>query len=153
MKIDVKKYKKEKFGELLSCGANNCELSLEWKKTFHNGPGVYLIKINDVIVYVGETSNLQKRMNDMRNTKNHTVRRNLGNDLYQKINGFEKATAKKSFIPKIESKLEAYMMNNLQIFTLSLDLGRKELEEYVIDKYGKPKYNIRGNKRLNSKDK
>jgi hypothetical protein len=153
MKIDVEKYKGEKFSELLKCRPSRCELTLDWKNSFKNGPGIYVVKIKDEIVYAGETSNLRKRMNDMRNTMHHTLRRNIGNEKFIDENGFQVATSRKRYIDSIETKLENFMRNNLLVYTLSLDLGRKELEEYIIEINGKPKYNLKGNDRLNSRNK
>jgi GIY-YIG catalytic domain-containing protein len=149
MEINRIKYLKYNSKKLLNSNQQSCQLTLEWKKTFNDGPGVYVIEIDNEVVYVGETSNLQERMNDLRNTKNHTVRRNLGNDLFKRHKGYFKATSKKSFVESIEKKLVNYMIKHLKIRTLPLDLGRKELEEYIMDTYGKPMYNIRATKRLN----
>ncbi|MBZ9628147.1 GIY-YIG nuclease family protein [Psychroflexus sp. CAK1W] len=151
--INHSEYLKEKFNDLLESPKYDCLLTLSWKKGFHDAPGVYLIRQFDEVVYVGETSNIQKRMNDMRNTKNHTVRRNIGNEAFMEEPRFQRATANKSFVPEIELKLEGLMKKSLTIQTLPLELGRKELEEFIMKELSQPKFNIRATKRLDSRIK
>jgi hypothetical protein len=152
MSLNIQNYIEDKYLELLNSKVIRCELTLEWKNSFDNGTGVDVIKIKDEIIYAGETSNLRKRMNDMRNTMHHVVRRNIGNERFANEEGFQVASAKRRFTDVIENKLEKFMIDNLLIFTLPLELGRKELEEYIIEVNNKPRYNVKGNNRLNSRN-
>ena len=70
----------------------------------------------------------------MRNTQNHVVRRNIGNMHFKNLKGFKKSTSHDKFPPKFEKKIESWMKNKLEVHVLPLYLGRKELEEYLLDK-------------------
>jgi hypothetical protein len=67
----------------------------------------------------------------------------LGNLLFKDHDGFEKASSRKRYNPEIEAKLEEWMESNLEISNLVVPFGRKELEEYLFEKF-KPKYNNKG---------
>lgn len=126
-------------------------LCREWvnslKKDF-NGPGVYVFFEEGKPCYVGETGNIKKRMNDLRNTLNHSLRRNFGHKHFNKHLEFNKATSKRKFHASIEELLNELMKNNLQVSMLRVDLGRKELEEHVCEKYQLlEKYNIRSKRK------
>lgn len=154
MRKEAKNYLEGKYQELSSKESTAISLTLEWVKSFpksrgEKDAGVYLILLDGDVVYVGETSSIRSRMNDLRNTKNHTVRRNLGNEMFQNHPKFYRATSKKSFVPEIESQLEEFMEKHLEVKFIHLALGRKELEEYIIDTLDTPKYNIKTTKRLN----
>jgi excinuclease UvrABC nuclease subunit len=128
------------------CSKTNRQLIIltrEWAKLFPTNAGVYLIRENGVISYVGETGSIRERMKDLLNTQNHVIRRSIGNKKYKDHKGFEKATSHKQFIPEIEAKLNKWIEGKLEISTLVVDLGRKEFEEYLYDKH-KPKYNNKG---------
>lgn len=118
-------------------------LTRNWTKQFSTFAGVYLIRENGQICYVGETGSIRARMADLLNTQNHVIRRTIGNTKYNEHIGFEKATSHKKFIPEIEIKLNEWIESKLEISTLAVDLGRKELEEFLYEKY-KPKYNNKG---------
>jgi hypothetical protein len=119
------------------------QLTREWTKQFPKEAGVYIISENDTICYVGETGSIRARMNNLRNTQNHVLRRNIGNKKFTATPGFQKATSHRKFNPEIESKLNNWIKRNLKVSTLVVDLGRKELEEYLFEKH-KPKYNSKG---------
>ena len=140
---DVKKYLQKLEQELLANkNWQNIELSLEWTKPFSDNAGVYLIRENGKICYVGETGSIKARIKDLRNTQNHVIRRSIGNTKYKNHIGFEKATSTKKFVHAIETKLDKWIQSKLEISVLEVSLGRKEFEEYFIDKY-EPIYNNR----------
>jgi len=119
------------------------QLTRIWANQFPIHAGVYLIREKGVISYVGETGSIRERMKDLLNTQNHVIRRNIGNTKYKDNLGWEKATSHKKFIPEIEKKLNKWIESHLTISVLKVDLGRKELEEYLFEKH-KPKYNNKG---------
>lgn len=126
------------------------QLDLKWIKSLKNLdlPGVYIFFENNQPCYVGETGNLKKRMNDLRNTKNHTLRRNFGHKHFQNHSKFSKASAKKSFDLEIETLLVKMMVKNLTVSLLPVSLGRKEFEEYLCKKYDLlNKYNLRSKRK------
>jgi hypothetical protein len=71
------------------------KLTREWAKQFSTDAGVYLIRENGKISYVGETGSIRARMTDLLNTQNHVIRRTIGNTKYKDHSGFEKATSQK----------------------------------------------------------
>jgi len=119
------------------------ELTRDWANSFPNQSAVYLFREDGEICYVGESGSLQGRMNDILNTKNHTVRRNLGNSHYSEHPNYEKATSKKSFTNEIELMLNDRIQKHLTLSYIVVHLGRKELEEKLYAKL-KPKYNLKG---------
>lgn len=110
-------------------------LNRKWIKQFDKLKGVYIIFENDELKYVGETGNLAGRMADLLNTKNHTIRRSIGERNFSKVKGYQKASAKQSYIPAIEKKLNKYIESKLSVSCMPLDIGRKEFEEWVIERY------------------
>jgi hypothetical protein len=80
-------------------------LTREWTRTFPKTAGVYCFFENNRLIYVGETGNISARMGDMLNTKNHTLRRLIGEAKFSKHKGYKKANSKESFIPGIEKNL------------------------------------------------
>lgn len=141
---EIKKYLQELEQKLLSDkNRQSIELTREWTKQFPTEAGVYLIRENGQISYVGETGSIRARMADLLNTQNHVIRRTIGNVKYKNHPGFEKATSHKKYIPEIETKLNKWIKSKLEISILAVELGRKELEEFLYEKY-KPKYNNKG---------
>ena len=120
------------------------QLSREWTKQFPKAAGVYLIRENGVVCYVGETGLLRSRMRDLLETRNHVLRRKIGYTKYSNTTGYQKATSSKKFNPEVEEKINRWIQSHLEISTLVVGLGRKELEEYIYDKYDGPKYNSKG---------
>lgn len=118
-------------------------LTRTWANSFPNESAVYLFREGNEICYIGETGSLKGRMNDILNTKNHTIRRNFGNALFSEHPKYEKPSSKKGFCNEIEVLLNERIVNDLTISYLLIQLGRKELEEKLFDKY-KPKYSIKG---------
>lgn len=112
-------------------------LTQDWIMAAPNAAGVYTIRNNEKIVYVGETGNLQSRMKDLTETRNHSVRRTLGKKLFASNDAFKEATTKKKFPYEIEKLLDDYMRENLEIATLNVELGRKELEELIVSEIPK----------------
>ena len=110
-------------------------------------PGAYLFRDQTQIIYVGETRDLSLRMNTLRRTVNHTLRRNIGNHLFSNIDGFTKATSKRRFIDTIEEMLDNHFKKKLTVAILPVPLGRLELEALIIERHN-PRYNKKGKKTL-----
>lgn len=142
--FDTTKYLRLLSNRILNkCQSQKIELTRAWASDFPSQPGVYIFRDKKKIIYVGETGNLRGRMKDMIDTRNHVLRRNIGNRLYCKIKGFEPATAKKKFIAVIEDMLNTHIKKNLTVCYMTTELGRKELEE-KIQKECLPEYNQKG---------
>ena len=92
-----------------------------WKNILPDYSGVYVIWDNEKPIYVGETSGLKSRMSDLMRPINH------------------------AFTKKIDNKIEAqsldelrtYMSDNYKLSYISIDLGRSEIEEYLILRWRK----------------
>jgi len=122
------------------------ELSKDWIKTIPSKAGIYAIFEEDKLVYVGETGNIRERMSDMRHTYNHQLRVNIGVYNFSNIPGYEPANSKTKFPDHIEKMLNRWIEDKFTVSVLPLKLGRKELEENIIEEY-KPKYNQKGQRK------
>ncbi|MNS52384.1 hypothetical protein D3C72_850970 [compost metagenome] len=119
------------------------ELTRAWAGQFPDAAAVYIFREGDMICYVGETGSLRGRMTDILNTKNHTLRRNLGSSHFAQHLSYEKASSHKSFHADIELLLNEVITKRLKLSYILVDLGRKELEERLFDKL-QPCYSIKG---------
>lgn len=119
------------------------ELSRNWANSFPNEAAVYLFREDGEICYVGETGSIKGRMTDILNTKNHTLRRNLGNYYFSEFPNYEKPSSRKGFCEELETLLNEKIITSLTVSYILIDLGRKELEERLYDKFS-PKYSIKG---------
>ena len=99
---------------------------------FPEAPGVYCIFDGDVLVYVGETGDLRGRMRDLKETRNHTFRRNLGTKLFKDRDDFAPASASTCFPSALEVELSQYMGKQISVCGMVVHFGRKEIEEYLI---------------------
>ena len=97
--------------------------------------------LDETPVYVGETGSIRGRMKDLRNTQHQTLRRSIGTENFSNIQGYEKASSKKKYAPHIEKMVEEFI-SKMAIGTLPIRFGRKEVEEFLINKH-KPIYNLR----------
>ncbi|OPC25366.1 hypothetical protein BAX95_00185 [Elizabethkingia meningoseptica] len=111
------------------------ELSRSWANSFPNEAAVYIFREDGEICYVGETGSIQGRMNDILNTKNHTLRRNLGNHYFSELPNYEKPSSRKGFCEEIEILLNEKIITDLTVSYILVDLGRKELEERLFAKF------------------
>jgi hypothetical protein len=145
-------YFKAIFEELIKKeNRRSLNLTRAWAKQFEKySSGVYFIFENDDLKYVGETGSLYGRMLDLLNTKNHNLRRALGEKFFSSEEGYLKATSRSSFIPEIEKKLNDYIIENLSVSCITIEIGRKEFEEWVTGKNSELLlYNIRKKRKTN----
>ena len=110
---------------------------------FGEAAAVYVLWEDDAIVFVGETGSLKGRMNDMLNTQNHTLRRNLGKAHFSEHPSFENASSNKSFPDDIENLLNDLITKHLKLSFIFVELGRIELKERIFAKL-EPKYSLKG---------
>jgi len=115
----------------------------EWLKQFPTNPGVYCIFEGKDLIYSGETGSLKGRMRDLLDTRNHTLRRQLGNTKFGKHPGYRAASSRVKFPDDIEKLLTEFMLTHLKVKASPVPLGRKEIEEKLIDERS-PKYNTKG---------
>lgn len=69
-------------------------LTRQWTATIPSKAGVYALKENNELVYVGETGNLRGRMNDLLDSRHHTVRRSIGKKLFALMKDFSRQPQK-----------------------------------------------------------
>ncbi len=81
--------------KLLSSDKIPIELTTQWIKGFTYSAGVYVVFQENKVVYVGETGCIRKRMNELRNTRHHTLRRIYGKLLFSKYQNYQNATLHK----------------------------------------------------------
>ncbi len=130
--MDVEEYLLMRKSELLHEGNwQRIELSRKWTSTIPAEAGVYVLRESNELVYVGETGNLQGRMNDLLDSRHHTVRRTIGERMFAHYVNFSPATVKTKFPPHIEELVDNHIGSNLSIAFIKLSLGRKELEELI----------------------
>lgn len=107
------------------------ELSRKWCKQFTKDAGVYCFFIDDKLKYVGETGCLRKRLADLLDSRNHTLRRSIGEKFFSHEKGYLKASSSDKFPVHIESKIEKWMPVHLKVSLLPIKIGRKEFEEWL----------------------
>jgi hypothetical protein len=115
-------------------------LNRSWTKQFPKEAGVYALFEGRELVYTGETCSLKERMLDILNSRHHTVRRKIGAFNFSKVRGFSPASSKIKFPDHIEKLVIDWMENKVTLCYVEVTLGRKELEEFIQNKYN-PKYN------------
>jgi len=93
----------------------------KWKEIFPNHSGVYVIWEKEQPIYVGETSGLKSRMSDIMRPINHAFTKKISN-------------SKKIFDLK---ELRKFMLENYKLSYIEVDLGRSEIEEYLILRWRK----------------
>ncbi len=106
-------------------------MSRQWTAKIPTTAGVYVLKEGQQIVYVGETGNLRERMNDLLDSRHHTIRRTIGEKFYSTKDGFVQATTKNKFPEHIEVLVNNHICTKLSLAYLEVPLGRKELEESI----------------------
>jgi predicted GIY-YIG superfamily endonuclease len=102
---------------------------------YNNAPskaGIYIIREEDGFIYIGETSNIKKRMMDLKQTRNHTFRRKVGKRFFSSDKDYSVADSKKRFSLTIEEKITEHCKNTYTISFVPLAIGRKEVEEYFL---------------------
>jgi hypothetical protein len=116
------------------------QLSREWCRSFPNESGVYCFFINDKLSYVGETECLRKRLADLLDTRNHTLRRTIGEKYFFDIEGYKKATSQSKFSDHIEIMVQEWISTNLKVSMCLVKIGRKEFEEWLQNKHPEIKF-------------
>ena len=108
-----------------------------WLNQFEHKPAVYILfnKRKNRLVYVGETVNLRRRMRDLRNR--HSVRKRIREEIFK--------VSQRPFPPNMKKKVTNYIEKHLKLSFWYVELGRIELEEWILEKL-KPEFNIIGNK-------
>lgn len=101
------------------------------------GRGLYVIWQGEKPIYVGESRDVKKRLKDMQNTLNHTLRRKIGEEL-----SGEKATSKKKFSQNTEKKLNNHFRKNLKYSYKQINFGRVEIQDELVKHLTKKGYKL-----------
>jgi len=123
--------------ELLNSKKLKFKKSKEWRDdNIPNEAGIYAIFNNkNEILYIGESGNINARMDEINRTVNHSFRKQLGAEMFDGIK------SKKKFNDSIEEELDKYFKNNIYLSFLPVNFGRLEIETFLIDKYQDRIYN------------
>ena len=135
---------------LIKSQVHKFEMTRSWSNKFESSAGVYAIKEEGEICYVGETGKLKGRIGDLLNTKNHSIRIKIGEEHFSQLENYVKGSSHKNFPEEIELLINKWMIDKMTIQIIPLQLGRKELEERIFSKY-QPKYNTKGQRGTNIK--
>lgn len=142
-KIDSKQYLRELATLLEGKGRLKFQHIRQWAK-MHQIPrseGVYAVFKDNTLCYVGETACLRKRMNDMYDSRNHTIRRTIAQKEFSENVGYIKPTSHNKADEQTEHLINEFM-EKLEIVYLEVKLGRTELEEWIMQNHN-PIYNVK----------
>ena len=143
----IRRYRYNKIKQLLNHRtAVSFSNSREWALQMTPSAGVYTIFEDENLVYIGESGCIRERMGDLLDTRNHSLRRHLGETLYSNTSGYHKATTKQKYPNNIEKRLNRYMVQHLKIKPVVVPFGRKEIEEAIVETQ-KPIFNIKSKRR------
>ncbi|ALM47820.1 hypothetical protein AMR72_02235 [Flavobacterium psychrophilum] len=120
--------------ELLAAPRHKIDFSNRWSNTVDKKAGVYFIFAKDVLVYIGETANLYKRMGEIGRTYNHSFRKKLGKRLQPNAVILKE---ERTYSLELETLLTSYCNSNISVACKPLAFGRLEVESYLIHKYTK----------------
>ena len=148
----IEKFLAKKEAEIIDGNWKLFEFSKDWLMTFDTESGVYAIREEGKICYVGETGSLRKRMKDLLDTRNHSLRRTIGNKRFSEKEGYEAGTASKKFPARFEEELNRIFEDNFEVSAITVKIGRKELEERLVEKF-KPIYNSRAKRKSDKPEK
>jgi hypothetical protein len=109
-------------------------LTRAWASTFPHVAGIYAIFLENEIVYIGETGMISARLRDLLDSRNHTLRRNMGKSFFSDKEGYQNASTSKKFPPHIETMVND-ILEKMTVAVLPVALGRAETEEYLVAKY------------------
>jgi len=101
---------------LLKAGIKHTPFKDNWSDNFPNHGGVYVLWKGEFPVYVGETSGIRSRMTDLMRPVNHA---------------FTKKISAKSKITDLDL-LRKHIKENYKLSYIKVELGRSEIEEYLI---------------------
>lgn len=138
--------------KVLNGDRDSIVISRTWPSRFTSEAGVYVVREEGEICYVGESVNLKKRMADLLDSRNHSLRRKIGSVKFAARDGWEKATPSRKFPLEFEEELDRLFEDNFEVSVLAVPIGRKELEERIIEKYS-PKYNSREKRKSEESEK
>lgn len=123
--------------ELLNSKRFKFKKSKDWRdENIPAKSGIYAIfNEKNELMYIGESGNINPRMDEINRTVNHSFRKQLGAKMFGGIK------SKKKFKESIEKKLDEYFDKYVYVSFLLVNFGRLEIETYLIDKHQDKLYN------------
>lgn len=115
--------------ELLNSTKIKFSLNPKWLSNIPFEAGIYAAFDKKNLVYIGETANLNSRMNEVKRTYNHSFRKQLGKKLFN-----IKKSPKGKFPEKIENALNSYFEKNISFTFKRLNFGRLETESLLVQR-------------------
>lgn len=120
------------------------QISQKWLST--NPPsvaGIYVVKSNDKIIYIGESSDINERYTTHSSTTYFSaLRRHIGTEILKYE--LKEKNGKKRYFTDSEDNEVTQFLRGTKIAFCAVSFGRYELEEYLIKKY-KPLLNRKDN--------
>lgn len=113
--MNIQSFLENKEAEL-SSSTKHTPFVAGWKSDFPNYGGVYVLWKGDSPIYVGETSGIFSRMSDLMRPVNHA---------------FTKKISIETNIKDLKL-LRKYISTNYTLSYITVDIGRSEIEEYLI---------------------
>ena len=135
MSLKASSYLKSLAVQLLFAPQHKIIKSALWASDFPKSAGVYIIRKDSAIIYVGETGSIQGRMKDLCRTLNHTARRTIGKELFVNHPEYVSTSSKIKFSDNLEELVNEYFAKHLTVSWLVVELGRVELEELICKEY------------------
>jgi len=133
---EIEKYFEEIESELLKKEKRiSVKFGKEWTNQFPAKPAVYMFFEDGKICYIGETGSIKGRMGDLRNTKNHNLRRNVGAAKFSEHKEYIKASSSRGYHKEIEEFLNITLEKNFAVSYFEIQIGRKEFEEWIYTKH------------------
>lgn len=108
-------------------------------QSFPNKPAVYIFREDNEICYIGETYSLRACMFYFLYRKNHTFIKNVVDAYSSNCDNYIESNSKQSFSIYKDELLKKIFKSDFTLSYIEVSLGRKELEDRLLDKY-KPKY-------------
>lgn len=123
--------------ELLKSNRLKFEKSKDWRSNkIPNEAGIYaFFDTKGTLMYVGESGNINARMDEVNRTVNHSFRKQLGAKMFGGVK------SSKKFEVDVEKKLDEYFDKNIYVSFLLVNYGRLEIETFLIDKHQETLYN------------
>lgn len=97
-----------------------------WSSKFPYKAGIYAIYDHGELIYIGESANLKLRMQEIKRTYNHSIKRILNNRHYKGV------LEGRVYSAEIEEKLNQHLLEHVTFAAKELNFGRLEMESYLM---------------------
>ena len=121
--------------------ANRVQMAYDnnFRENIEQTGGSYIFFYGDIVMYTGETTNLRQRLGvHMRNPENHVLMLKLTRLLWDQLYGEGAAGNRRVFPHDHREHVRNWISEHLTVAYLSLNIGRKELEERLIGNHDPP---------------